>query len=233
MSLEGAIYDLITKGKNYAGGAAQVGGIVDCHAPGAGSLLDVGCGTGAHLGHLRTRFTVKGLDFSAAMLDIARDRLGDVPLHQGDPWTFRLGRTFDVVTCLSGSIGYMRTTDELAEAARTLTHHVRDGGLLVVEPWITPDVFSEGDLVCDIDVEGPVKFSRMYQTRLDDRLSVYDIHYVAADADGVRSFRQYQELGLFTRAEYEAAFASAGLTLVPEPQGVFTYGLFVALKSVT
>jgi ubiquinone/menaquinone biosynthesis C-methylase UbiE len=49
-------------------------------------VLDAGCGAGAHAAELvRRGASVTGLDKSAGLLAIARQRLGDsVPLHQGD-----------------------------------------------------------------------------------------------------------------------------------------------------
>jgi len=49
-------------------------------------ILDVGCGTGVHLGIYR-RFKCKlyGIDTSPSMLEIAKSRLGeDAELHLGD-----------------------------------------------------------------------------------------------------------------------------------------------------
>jgi SAM-dependent methyltransferase len=49
-------------------------------------VLDAGCGSGAHSAELINRgATVTGVDLSAGLLTIARERLGpDVPLHQAD-----------------------------------------------------------------------------------------------------------------------------------------------------
>jgi SAM-dependent methyltransferase len=49
-------------------------------------VLDAGCGSGAHSAELINRgAAVTGVDLSANLLDIARQRLGpDVPLHQAD-----------------------------------------------------------------------------------------------------------------------------------------------------
>ena len=101
------VYDALCRHKDYPSASAALCGIVDRLMPRASTLLDVGCGTGLHLSHLRERFNVEGLDLSQEMLEIARARCPGVPLHQGSLVEFSLGRRFDVVTCLFGSIAYV------------------------------------------------------------------------------------------------------------------------------
>ena len=77
------------------------------HKPDAATLLDVACGTGAHLVHFARKYRVEGIDVSEEQLAVARARLPGVELHLGDMTTFDLGRTFDAVTCMFSSIGYV------------------------------------------------------------------------------------------------------------------------------
>jgi hypothetical protein len=63
------------------------------------------------------------------------------------------------------------------------------------------------------------------------RLSVLEYHYTAATAEGVDRFSERHEMGLYTRAEYEAAFERAGATGVTyEPGGFDARGRFVATR---
>ena len=108
---DAAIYDAMNRGagKDYGAEAAAVTEAVLARRPEARTLLDVACGTGEHLSHLRHRFEVEGLELSEHMAAIARTKLGpDVPIHAGDMRSFDLGRTFDAVTCMFSSIGYAR-----------------------------------------------------------------------------------------------------------------------------
>jgi ubiquinone/menaquinone biosynthesis C-methylase UbiE len=94
-------------------------------------ILDAGCGGGAHAAELvRRGAEVVGLDASASLLAIARDRLGaDVQLHHGDladPLPFEDG-SFDVVLA-SLVLHYLeRWEPTLGELARVL----RPGGRIV------------------------------------------------------------------------------------------------------
>ena len=103
------LYDLFYDFKDYAAEADAIRNIVTLRHPGARTLLDVACGTGRHLEHLRESFTVEGVDIDDGLLRVAADRLPGVPLDHGDMRDLDLGERFDVVTCLFSSIGYMQT----------------------------------------------------------------------------------------------------------------------------
>jgi ubiquinone/menaquinone biosynthesis C-methylase UbiE len=80
------VYDLLYEaaGKDYEVEADELHALIQSRRPGAASLLDVACGTGAHLVYLRRHYEVAGLDRAPAMLAEARDRLPGVPLIAGD-----------------------------------------------------------------------------------------------------------------------------------------------------
>src|SRR3954454_15547854 len=120
-----AIYDAIYEAQNdVADAAVKVHALIQQRKHNSGhALLDVACGTGSHLAHLRHHYDVAGLDLDTGMLAVARQRLPDVPLHQGDLVDFDLGRQFDAVLCLGSSIGYVATVPRLLQAVATLARH--------------------------------------------------------------------------------------------------------------
>ena len=81
--LYGLIY-ATSRFKPVAEWAAEVDAIIRERNPSARTLLDVACGTGHHLSYLRDRYSVEGVDISDEMLQVARARLPDVPLHHAD-----------------------------------------------------------------------------------------------------------------------------------------------------
>lgn len=112
------------------------------------AALDVCCGTGAAMSHLRALCTerVVGLDFSQGMLDEARRRLerapGDaaVELRRGDALALPFDGEFDVVTSV-GAFGHIVPEDEdrfVAGIARAL----RPGGRFVFATSEMPPVRS-------------------------------------------------------------------------------------------
>jgi SAM-dependent methyltransferase len=194
-------------------------------------LLDVACGTGGHLLHLRTKYAVEGLDLDSGMIAMASQRLPDVPLHQADMVDFDLGRQFDVVQCLFSSIGYVRTLERLRAAVATMARHLVSGGLLIVEPWFAPRDWRPGsphgvwvDLphlkVARINVSAPA----------DHNLSVLDFHYLVATSRGVHYFGERHELGLFTEEQYRSAFEHAALKVVHDPDGPTGRGIYIGVS---
>src|SRR3954447_5484559 len=110
------MYDAIYASvRDYPREAAEVDRLIQEHRPGARTLLDVACGTGAHLEHLKD-YELEGLDLDPEMLAIARERLPDVAFHEGDLVEFDLDRRFDAVVCMFSSIGYVRTEERLRSA---------------------------------------------------------------------------------------------------------------------
>ncbi|MFB6721901.1 class I SAM-dependent methyltransferase [Kribbella sp. NPDC056345] len=102
-------------------------------------ILDLGCGTGRHLAALRDEFgaAAVGVDLQRQMVDYGRQRHG-VDLRCGDLRSVRLGRRFELVTCLGNSLSYLRTDDDLRAAAETLRVHVEDRGIVVISTLTTP-----------------------------------------------------------------------------------------------
>lgn len=226
-------YDHIYSFLDYRAAADTLRALISEHHPGARSLLDVACGSGKHLDHLRQHYRVEGLDLLPAMLDHARARCPDVPLHQGDMTDFSLGREFDVVSCLFCSIGLVVTLEKAERAIARMAAHLAPGGLLIVEPWITPEQCWTHKVTSEsIDTPG-LRIARMYAYEMAGRTSVYDIHYLVGTPAGVTHFTEREVRGLFTHEEYVAAFNKAGLSASYFDMGLFPgheYGLYLGRK---
>lgn len=220
--------------KDYAAEAARVVEIVESRRPSALSLCDVACGTGLHLSHLRERFEVEGVDLDPGLLEIAGERLPGVPLHESDMLTFDLGKTFDVVTCLFSAIGYCGpTTDHLDRAIARMAAHVAADGLLIVEPWLTPDSWTPGHMHARLIDTPEVKLCRMNRTDpspSDPRDSTLEFHYLVCTADGIEHFTETHAATLFTHDEYLAAFSAAGLSVDHHPEGLMGRGLYIGSR---
>jgi SAM-dependent methyltransferase len=224
------VYDALSRHKDYVSAAAALSRILHDLVGRQASLLDVACGTGRHLELLREHFLVSGLDQSAEMLRIARQRCPGVDLHLGDLRDFTIDRRFDAITCLFGSVAYAATLQDLENALRNMVRHLRVGGVLVIEPWLAPDRFVSGRLVFDTIDDPDVKIARMYVTRHEARVAVYDQQYLVATAEGVQHFTEVERLGLFTRQEYLDALGCAGVSVRDSASDLFGYGLFVGMR---
>jgi len=221
------VYDALSRHKDYAGACSLLIETIQHHLPNARTLLDVACGTGMHLSHLRHQFDVEGLDASADMLAVARARCPGVPLHQASFGEFDLGKRFDVVTCLFGSIAYAGNVATLGRSIACLARHLRNDGVLVLEPYVAPDRFITGRLVFDWADGDDLKVARMYVTERRGDIAVLDSTYLVGDSRGITSFQEKQELGLFAADDYRGAFHDAGLALIDATGSLFGYGLYV------
>lgn len=231
MGRSARFYDVLYEAKkDYAQDMPKLDQLIQQYKRSSGaSLLDVACGTGQHLRLLRDHYEVEGLDLDFDMLAAARARLPKVPLHQADLVDFDLGRTFDVVTCLFSSIGYARTLPRLRRAIRTMGRHLRPGGVLIVEPWLSPETY-RSDIVHAEFVDRPdLKVARMNVSAVRGRASVLKFHYLVATASGVERFSERHVLGLFRPAEYLEAFRSAGLRVSQPPVDLSGRGLYVGV----
>lgn len=218
-----ALYDFV----DYPAAARQLHELIQDRAPGASTLLDVGCGTGRHLEQFQESYDVEGLDLDGKLLAVARQRCPDVPFHEASMVDFQLPRRFDVVTCLFSAIGYVQTVEDMRRAIATMARHLNPGGLLIVEPWFEPDRFWT-DTVTANHVDRPdLKICWMYTSKREGDVSVLDIHYLVGTPDRVEHLVEEHRIGLFTREESTSAMADVGLTVHHDPVGPFNRGLYV------
>jgi len=228
------IYDEIHRhrGKDYAAEAAYLAHLVRARHPSADSVLDVACGTGGHLRHLRDRFrAAEGLEVSPEMLAIARERLPGLRLHQGDMRAFRLGRRYDAITLMFSSIGYVLDQADLERTLYCLAEHLHVGGVLVIEPWVFPDTFLPGYVAADLVRDDRRSIARISHSVRDGDAVVMTVHYLHADSGGIRHLSDVHRLALFTREQYADAFARAGCPAEFVSSDRFSRGLFVGVRT--
>jgi len=224
-----AYYDKVYGFKDYASETQKLISFIQAHQHvRSRRLLDIACGTGQHLAHLMNHFQVTGLDLDAGMLEVARARLPGVPFYHGDMVDFALAETFDVVTCLFSSIGYTRTLEAMRRAIATMAAHLVPGGLLIVEPWFTPEMWHPGTVHMTTVDEPQLKIARASTSLSEGRLSYFDLHYLIATPQGTEHRVERHELGLFTRDEMETAFVAAGMSVHYDPEGLTGRGLYLA-----
>jgi SAM-dependent methyltransferase len=222
------VYDAVYSFKDYAAEAARIHVLIEERSPGASTLLDVACGTGKHLEQLRAWYEVSGLDLDQQLLEIANDRLGNVELQQGDMTGFSLGRRFDVVTCLFSSIGYVGTVEHLGGAIAAMAAHLNPGGVVIVEPWLTPEVWVvDRPHLLSVD-EPDLKIARMTISGREGRLAIMNFEYLVGTPAGIEAFSERHAAALFTDGEYRQAFIAAGLAVDHDPEGLTGRGLYIA-----
>jgi SAM-dependent methyltransferase len=223
-----AIYD--ARGKDYAAEAAWLRAAIGAANPRARRLLDVACGTGAHLRYLRRHFDVAGVDADAAMIAIANERLGNVPLHVARMQNLTVDVPYDALICLFGSIGYVEDEAELRTTIAHFADAVGSGGLVIVEPWLHPEDWRDGTIDAAFVDQPNLKIARISTSERYDTTSVIRFEYLVGEATGVSGFSETHRLQLFTNEQYLAAFEAAGLHPRNERSDLFYRGLYIAVK---
>jgi len=230
---QAAYYDAIyeASGKDYESEAEKIHHVIQQHKQSSGGrLLDVGCGTGGHFTYLSQWYSVKGLDLDGSMLQVARQRFPSHTFHQGDMVNFQLEQRFDIITCLFSAIGYTKSLDRMKQAVHNMSHHLAEDGILVVEPWFTPDNWNVGrvHVVC---VDKPdLKITRMSISEQAGSISFFTFHFLVAAQGKIEYFTELHELGLFTEQQYREAFTEAGLEIAFDPQGITGRGLYIGVR---
>ena len=234
-----SVYDVIYGSKNYEAEAERVHALVQRYSriqaePGyVPTLLDVACGTGKHLQFLKEWYWADGMDFSEAQLAIARERLGEaVHLRRDDMRTFGFDKKYDAVTCLFSAIGHMTTPDDLKSAITNMADHLVIGGVLIIEPWITPDVFRPGFQRADQVTLGDMSVIRVSRTLRKGNITelVMD-HYISRNGQYEDPFTERHEVAMWAIPEYLKAFQAAGLEAWFEDDTVLTgRGLLIGRK---
>jgi SAM-dependent methyltransferase len=226
-----ALYDLIyTPIKDYPAEAGEVAGLLRRARPRCRTLLDVACGTAEHarlLGEVHG-FEVDGVDLDPAFVAIARAKCPHGRFDVADMADFHLGRAYDVVVSLFGSIGYVVTLPRLREALACLRDHLVPGGVAIVEPFLTPDAFRPGTVGAHTVESGELRVTRTHRSERDGARCRLYFEYAIAAPDGMHQSTEVHELGLFTVDEMLAAFSAVGLAVTYDPNRPIGRGVYVA-----
>jgi SAM-dependent methyltransferase len=225
------VYDLFYSWIDYETNSATVRDLIWERKPGARSLLDVACGTGRYTEQLAQWFDVEGLDISEAMLEVAVRRMPQATFHLEDMMRFDLGKTYDALLCMSSSVAYVTTLEDLEAMIRCCAAHLNPGGVLIIEPWFAPDAWMEGHVSAQV-VEGDgIKVARIGTSRVDGNRAYLRWAWAVARSSGdADAYVEGHSTGLFTAAEYTALFQTAGLTPEYDPEGLQGRGLHIAVK---
>jgi SAM-dependent methyltransferase len=218
-------YDAVYSWRDYAAEVAYLQPLLK------GAVLDVACGTGTHIALLAEHHEFTGVDIDPEMLAIARSKNPGVKFVQGDMATVKLERTFDTVTCLFSSIGYMSDEGRLNDALANFARHCAPGGSVLVEPWILRERFQPAALPQAHIGEGEgFRVARMGWAVPQNGRTVVVFHYLVGTVEGIEHFEETHQLGFYSDLQYRAAFKAAGLEVEFDERGPMGRGLYIGRK---
>lgn len=103
--------------------------------------LDLACGTGVLCRILaQTGIACRGMDFSAGMIDIARQGGGDIAYDVADMTTYRPQEQFDLVTCTGDAINHIASLADVERIFRNVYDYLQTDG------WFVFDLLNEHEV---------------------------------------------------------------------------------------
>lgn len=181
-------------------------------------VLDLACGTGSATIELKRRgYEVEGVDSSAAMLAIARQKAPEIRFHEQDARALFLPEPFDAVVCLFDSLNYLLEWEGLEAAFRGVRRGLSPGGLLVFDlnaiRALEEGMFTQAGQGRDAAV------NYVWQSHYfpETRLCRVDMQFLVHEATGSRQFAETHWQRGYTIPEVLQAERAGGL----QPVAVF------------
>jgi len=218
-------YDLLYADKDYRAESEYILGLLAGHSYFApGSILELGCGTGAHADLLAEKgWCVHGIDMSSYMLERAHQRAAasahsaKLKFELGDVRNFRADHRFDAVVSLFHVTSYQTTNADLEAMFETAARHLNPGGVFLFDFWYGPAVLSERPTVRVKRFSNErVSITRIAEPVLEDRNNVVEVQYSISVRKGtdapVEMFEKHRMRYLFL-PELEAMLGKHGFKI--------------------
>ena len=226
-------YDKIYSFKDYLDEAVRIQNIIIKYLRSEGNmLLDVACGTGLHLKHLKDDFSCTGIDISKHMLKIARKNARGVTFKEADMKNFKLKKQYDIILCLLSSIGYVKNYSSLKRTIQNFSRHLKKGGITLIEPSNANSFYIRGEPRITKYDGKDAKIARVNVPKIRQATAVLNMHVIVAEKGKDASyFRDAHELGLFDINKTLGFMKEAGLKSKYLKNGLMTgRELFIGIK---
>jgi ubiquinone/menaquinone biosynthesis C-methylase UbiE len=186
------------------------------HLRGDGYILDVACGSGRHsIALCKMGFDMVGLDISAKLLRIAKQRHHPIQLVRGD-MRFLPFKTeaFSAAITMDTSLGYLPSEEEDEQSLAEIKRALSPSGEFII------DVFNRQNLDAKYQGKPPLQKTRQYPSFLlyqkqtvnqkgDRRQDVWEVHDTANGQ--VKVFEH--SVRLYDYSRLEQLLASVGFTV--------------------
>ena len=225
-------YDLLYAWKPYEKEANTIHNLIQKNKKTSGSeMLDVACGTGNHIQFLKKHYKITGTDLNKDMLKVAKKKFPKLKFQQANMISFNLKKKFDVITCLFSSIGYVKNYTNLEKTIASFSKHLKTGGVLIIEPFITKEAYHSGRPHANFVNEPDVKICRMNVSQKRGNIAILDFHFLIATKKGIGHLRDKHELGLFDIGKFLKILKDNGFQAKFLKNGLMKdRGLYIAVK---
>ena len=103
--------------------------------------MDLGCGTGILCQILQSSgIRAAGMDFSAGMIEIARQSNPQIPYEVADMITYCPDTEFDLVTCTGDALNHIRQLSDIRKIFQNVYRYTAPGG------WFIFDILNENEV---------------------------------------------------------------------------------------
>jgi ubiquinone/menaquinone biosynthesis C-methylase UbiE len=225
-------YDHLYSFKDYKSEAQKLLEIIKQYRKSSGNtLLDVACGTGRHIEFFREYFETTGVDLNEEMLQEARARFSDAEFVCSDMSRLSLGKEFDVITCLFGSINYLLSDEELESTIHSFSKHTRPGGIVIIEPMFTKKTVRPGSMgVTCVDLPD-AKIARVGTSTIEGDIVYLNFHFLLTTGEQVEHFVDPSPMKVLDKRSVECIMKDNGYSVDFITPGLSKEGLFVGVKA--
>lgn len=134
---------------------------------GVKTAMDLACGTGVLCRILRDHgIEASGMDYSAGMIDIARQSGGDIAYDVSDMITYRPEKQFNLVTCTGDALNHIMALSDVETIFQNVYGYLAPGGYFFFDILNENEVSTSEPFEMDVDQRTRVWFQ---MTRPTDR----------------------------------------------------------------
>lgn len=157
------------------------------YAPGARTLLELGCGSGSMLRLLSKNYAAKGIDLSPKMVQIARKKAPRAQVSVGDITSFSFKDRYDVILSPFDTINHVTSFHSWKRVFANAHRHLSPDGVFIfdvntetkMERYRTEPAFAEitDDEISIVDVQRVKRFRYLVNLHLLKRVRGGDFRH--------------------------------------------------------
>ena len=141
------------------------------------TAMDLACGTGILCGILdKAGIQASGMDFSAGMIDIARENCPELHFDVADMITYHPDKQFDLVTCTGDAVNHIPALPDVERIFQNVYGYLAPGGYFVFDILNENEVSTSEPFEMDFSESTRVWFqmTRPEEKKVNLRIRVYE-----------------------------------------------------------